>query len=272
MEDGEFITEPELSWQDNIYSVTTLQEISLITGEEFSEQPHITCTTTPGRTTISYTIVANGTGPIPDWVTLNEETGKYEGTAPEVSGTETFSFKIQASWTTNPSGSSDQIVFITVGPKPPIINPVELLKNPSVVNIITQVAVGASLFLAIVKGILMGKPSTGFFLIVNFLQIVILLLMIDSFIPDKIQDYLNSLELILFTFNFIPTKDLPLLDKLDDWMGSPQPREALADLGLESRSTLLNILSLITTLFWIIIIHFICRFLIRCKPSLHPSA
>ena len=266
-EEAEYVVDVVKSWEENINSVTTLQEISLITGEEFSEQPNVTCTTTPDRTTITYAIVANGADQIPDWVTLNQTTGKYEGTAPEVSGTETFSFKIQASWTTNPAGSTEQIVTITVGQKPADPSPVEevvdaVISTPAAA-LLTQLAVGATAGLSIMKSIMSGNPPTGLYLIIHLLQIIILLLMIDDFVPEELKLYLESLDYALISFNFIPTVKFPVIKIPANWMEAPQPIEALEALGLESKSTFVNTLSLFATVFMIMVVHFILRFILQ---------
>ena len=86
--------------------------------------------------------------------------------------------------------------------------------------------------------------------------------MIDPFIPSNLKDYLESQGFSLVSFNFIPSGDLPLIDIPVDWMQSEQTNEVLKSLGIESRSTFVNNLSLMLMLGLIAFIHLMLRYVL----------
>ena len=65
----------------------------------------------------------------------------------------------------------------------------------------------------------------------------------------------------MVNFNFIPVIDLPLIDIPLDWMHSEQTSQAFQALGLESQSTLVNNISLFTTLAFFSLVHLLLRYI-----------
>ena len=104
------------SWETNIYVNTTEYFMDLEVRKSFTKTAYSTCTTTPLRTNITYEIIKNGIELFPDWVSLNTTSGEYEGIAPILKSSTKYSFILNSSWTTNPSGDSQQRVEITVNP------------------------------------------------------------------------------------------------------------------------------------------------------------
>ena len=88
--------------------------------------------------------------------------------------------------------------------------------------------------------------------------------MIDPFIPDTMKTYLEGQGFALITFNFIPSADIPGIDIPVDWMEADQPNELLESLGIESKSTFINNLSFILTIFGIMALHLLLRFVFVC--------
>ena len=237
------------SWETNIHEVNTTDTHSNITTETvFSLDPDSTCTTTIARTNIIYTMKSNNGEVIPDWIKLNATSGKYEGTAPLVKNETVYSFILNSTWTTYPAGSSEQVVKFTIIPIPPTIATVSL----------GGAAAGAGV--SVINSVVSGNPPTGIYFILHQLQMIILFLMIDAFIPETLQTYLEGQGFALVNFNFIPSGDIPGFDLPITWMNGNQTNQVLKSLGIDSRSTFVNNASLFVTIGGIIILHLILRF------------
>ena len=87
------------------------------------------------------------------------------------------------------------------------------------------------------------------------------MLMIDPFIPQPLRDYMESQDFVMISFNFIPVGDIPIIDIPVDWMHSEQTSQAFQALGIESRSTLVNNISLFVTVLFFAFIHFLLSYI-----------
>lgn len=124
----------------------------------------------------------------------------------------------------------------------------------------SQATIGAAAFVCLLTSIFNTPSFSGFYLILQQLQMIILVLMIDPFIPDSLLKYLDGQDLVMVTFNFIPVSELPAIKTPVNWFDSEQSNEILNVLGIESRSTLVNKLPLFAIMTLIFIIHVLLRF------------
>ena len=247
------------SWQVNVYPIETPADLGMVyMNKFFSIDANPTCTNDSNATTFSYEIISNGGEALLDWISLNESTGKYEGKAPIASKTMFYSFKLRTTWTSLPPGSTEQIVRIQVDTKPPRTTS-EIITS----SISTGTVVGGG-SLVVIGSTLLGNPPTGLYLILHLLQMIVLLLLIDSFIPYSLQEYLANQDLVMINLNFIPSGNIPIIDVLVKWMDSKQTNLILNSLGLESRSSFINNLSLLLTLTVFGIFHFLLRYVLVC--------
>ena len=92
--------------------------------------------------------------------------------------------------------------------------------------------------------------------LIHQLQLLMLFLMIPTYIAKDVIVFLEANDFILFTFDFIPSTEMPFVKKICDWMDSEQTLEALENLGLGSKSTFVNLFSLLTTTVGIAALHF----------------
>ena len=90
-------------------------------------------------------------------------------------------------------------------------------------------------------------------------------MMIDSFIPTSIRDYIESQSFALANFNFLPTANIPVVNIPVDWLDSKQPIEILQSLGLDSKSTFVNNFSFISILGVVLLIHIMLRYILICR-------
>lgn len=246
----------QLSWLNEIIPQNTEQNFTVVGGSKVSEDFSGTCTTNLG-VSLTYTMKANGDYPMPDWISLNESEGKYTGVAPWVKAETIFSFILESTWTGQYADSESQVVNVVVNSGPQSLS----LQN-AIASSAAMVAAGAAVGVAI--SMISGNRPTCLYFVLHQLQMIILLMMIDPFIPAAIKDYLKSQGFVLVTFNFIPSGDIPGIDIPVEWMDEEQTNNILESLGIESKSTFINNLSLVVSMTCILILHFLLRFVLIC--------
>ncbi|CAI2369754.1 unnamed protein product [Moneuplotes crassus] len=264
--DVQFIFDNTNSWETNIFENTTAAIVNFTSEDKISIDPNCTCTTTPERTDVTYAIESNNGETIPDWIELNMTSKKYEGTAPNVTSTTNYTLILKSTWTTKPAGSSQQIVTFTIAPKP-VANATEPEEEPIVLSSAVAAVTagsGGGIAAAVANSIANVSPPTAVYFILHQLQLIILFLMIDPYIPNSMKAYLEGQSLALVNFNFIPTTELPGIDIPVGWMHGEQANEILVTLGIESKSTFVNNMSLFIFIFSLVILHLLLRFVLIC--------
>ena len=102
-----------------------------------------------------------------------------------------------------------------------------------------------------------SSGSTNSFGMMNQLQLVILIPMLKTYLPDKIYNYLKSMSTSLFNINILPTSDSSSFINFQSIFDYNQQDSYLKLLGLTSGSAFVNILNLMTTIGCIVCIHII---------------
>ena len=100
-----------------------------------------------------------------------------------------------------------------------------------------------------------SSSSSNSFGMLNQIQLVILLPLIGAYIPEKIYDYLKSMNTSLFNLNFLPSSSSGSTINIKSLFDFKQPNSYLYLLQLNSGSALVNILSLTTTVGFVVAIH-----------------
>ena len=100
-----------------------------------------------------------------------------------------------------------------------------------------------------------SSSSSNSFGMLNQIQLVILLPLIGAYIPQKIYDYLKSMNTSLFNMNFLPTSNSESTISLKSVFDFKQPNSYLYLLQLNSGSSIVNILNLTTTVGFVIAAH-----------------
>lgn len=101
-----------------------------------------------------------------------------------------------------------------------------------------------------------GSSSASFGM-VNQLQMIILLPLLDSFIPQKIMDFIKAMSDSLFQMDFLPTEDSSFMETVNENFDFFQFNLYLYVLGLESGSAVVNVINLAIVTFLISFIHVI---------------
>ena len=199
---------------------------------------------------------------------MNNTASKFEGTAPKLARNNSYSFILNSQWTTNTTvatnvaSSSSQLVKVEISPQT-YTGYKEVVLEAATVS--SQVLVGVSATTTIGISAVRGTSFAGFYLILHQLQMIILFLLIDPFIPESVMNYLEGQSFALVTFNFISSEDIPILKLFVKWIGTVQENETFNRLNFESESTLANHTTFFLILLTIIGIHLSLKYLLKCK-------
>ena len=117
-------------------------------------------------------------------------------------------------------------------------------------QMVGAVAVGAATAVVGIFSIWKISTPQGLWISMNQFQMILLLLLTKCNIPKRIENYLNGLKATTWSFNFIPFKDIPGLNKLVSYFDFPLSNSSLDEFGVFSGSTFANNFALI----WILIL------------------
>ena len=85
--------------------------------------------------------------------------------------------------------------------------------------------------------------------------------------PETVRQYLSNMNIVLFNFNFIPFKKLPLIHDFYLWINFDHYNEDFKEIGVDSGSTVVNNISTIVILILFAIIHMIIALIYCSKRS-----
>ena len=128
-----------------------------------------------------------------------------------------------------------------------------------------QIAALAGIFMSGAGSTASGGSLSKLFLVVNLLQIIMILFIIDPFIPESGKKYLESQSFTLCNFNFIPTVSFPVIRPSIKWIDSEQVNDILKVIGHESNSAIVNSTSFLFVIFWVSLIHVFFKLVLWCQ-------
>ena len=114
-------------------------------------------------------------------------------------------------------------------------------------------AIGA--VLSISKAILSFFSPQSMWMICNQFQLLLLLPLTDAFIPEDVINYFTGNIFINFNYNFIPIVDSPISRDFTDYFGNDQNNDSLQNLGAVYKRSILNHISLLTLIAFVIFVH-----------------
>ena len=179
------------SWTMNALVDGTSHSISKKSSESFSIDLNLTWALT-AVTTMSYTLEGYNGGGVPDWVNLDSDNSKISGTIPSIDEDTNYYFIVKSSFDEVVDGNITKYIAIGVTASKNTTTAEEEGTQPAAV--VTQITSGAVTALSMGSSIAAGRPSTGLWSFLEQQQIIILLLTIDSFIPLRIQKYLEGIS------------------------------------------------------------------------------
>ena len=108
--------------------------------------------------------------------------------------------------------------------------------------------------------------------IINHAQLIVVLLLINAELSETLKQYLQSLCHLMISFNIIPVREIPPINYLKLLLSDYELDERFSLVGLVSTSTIVNMLSIISTvaLFWLF--YLILKFtLVRTQGNNHAD-
>jgi hypothetical protein len=110
---------------------------------------------------------------------------------------------------------------------------------------------------------LSGAYPTGIWAIVEQIQLIILVISKEVFIPVDVDYYLKGNIELLFNFASIPVLEVPFFAEVSEWLDLEQNVSAASELELESRSTFKNHFTMIM----IILLVSLCYLITKLTPN-----
>lgn len=186
---------------------------------------------------------------------LESATGILSGTPPTSTTTVFHTFYVEATsveWI----GPQQKLITLKVNFVIKAIEPVSeqisggnpvSLRTPEGKTAVTTAQVGTAAVVGIgtVSSLFSGSKLSVIWAALNQLQIMVLILLVENFLPTDLQSYIQGVEFALFDFEFIPIKKIDFLTVPINWVDFEQPNPNLSLIGVESRSTLVNALSVV---------------------------
>ena len=119
----------------------------------------------------------------------------------------------------------------------------------------TTSAVGVCATASVATSVLKSSSPTAMWSLFNQLQMLILLLVVENYVPIDVKDAIIQQDFAMFNFDFIPVAEIPFVNWPTKWIDYEQQNDILKELGLEWQSTFNNLLSLMMMLIIIIFVH-----------------
>jgi hypothetical protein len=123
--------------------------------------------------------------------------------------------------------------------------------------LITQVLTSAGAVASIVSGFSSLSNPIGFWQMMNTMQLFMLILLLDIYLPIKILNIFKATSYFSLSFDvpFIP--EIPFLCDVYDYLDFLPPKANYTIMGVDSGSTLLNLNSLLCILLCVVAFHFL---------------
>ena len=215
--------------------------------------PDLTCTVS--GVVITYALSQYNSETIPTWLTLDTSLGKLMGTLPQVSTNTSYNFYIDATsseWT----GVLKKLITMNLIASSPVSKETsEPSAEAKAASTSAQAGTAAVVGISSVGSLFSGSNPTVIWAILNQLQMLVLILLVDDFLPTDIQSYMQGVEFALFDFDFLPVVEIDFVDTSIDWIDFDQPNPTLEMLGFESRSTAINTISIFLVVLCIVAAH-----------------
>jgi cysteine-rich repeat protein len=111
--------------------------------------------------------------------------------------------------------------------------------------IATQALVGVGAAASVISGVTSFSNPTGFWQMMNIMQLFMLIVLLEIYLPLKVLNVLNSSSYFSLSFDASYISDIPYLGPMYNFLDFMPPKANYLVLGVGSGSTLINILSLL---------------------------
>lgn len=124
---------------------------------------------------------------------------------------------------------------------------------------VTYVGIGSSVAVGVTASSFNTSSPTSLWTLFNQLQLLLLFILINTYIPTSVKEYIESFNIFIFNFAFIPSHDIPGLGHFGEWLTTEDASEDLQRLGVESISSFSNTVPLLLMIIIAIVFHVIVR-------------
>jgi hypothetical protein len=176
-----------------------------------------------------------------------------------VNQTTNYTFYIESKWTDTLSVTVQKPITIQV-------QNYEATTAGVVAIIITQAILVAVVVFTLVSSFITSNSTYAIWTLVNQLQIITLLMLVDSFTPEDFIDYLEGISFVSFNFDFIPFKDVPYLNWLTEELDVELDDRKLNVSRIQSRSSFVNLFSIMIMFLTAFAMHVLLFLLPNNKP------
>jgi hypothetical protein len=119
----------------------------------------------------------------------------------------------------------------------------------------TQAFAGAGAVASGVSGATNLSTPTGLWQMMNLIQLFMLTLLLNIYLPKKVVDVLNGNSYFSLSFKVPLISEIPYVAPLLSYLDFPPPRSIYGTLGIDSGSALLNILCFILLILILGLLH-----------------
>ena len=241
-----------------------------------------------GSTTITYSLNAYGSYPLPSWVSIDLNTGILTITAPNVGFNTDFYFYIASSfssatilkvikltvtdWTANycqqcSSTSSSSCSSCSSGyvlssgvwilPSPSTSStPSNITSDtPKAYTVTTQSVIGCTTTVVVISSLLNSSTMANLWSMIHQVQMFFLLLITKAYIPYEVEKEIKGIQIALNPYDIFKIEKIKLFESFLNKFKFELTNPSLDSLGLNSDSTIYNTYSIFVMLLILSILH-----------------
>jgi hypothetical protein len=238
----------------NIISNTDTETIQISAKKAFSIVPNLSCSII--YQFINYTFSEYGGIPVPEWISIESPSGVVSGTSPWDAEYSQYKVYIDSS-----PGVGQKLLIISIEDDSAWNSGVTDWSKFATHSAQVLTILGISMSLGIFA--LSGAYPSGIWAIVEQIQLIILVISKEVFIPIDIDYYLKGNIELLFNYASIPVLEVPFFAEVSEWLDLEQNVSAASELELESRSTFKNHFTMIM----IILLVSLCYLITKLTPN-----
>ena len=130
----------------------------------------------------------------------------------------------------------------------------------------TQTAVGVGASVSAGASLLSMTSPIGIFSMINQYQLLQLLLISGAYISLGVSNLITGMKVSIINLDFIKIEKIWIIENINNYFSSEQSNENLSNIGINSGSTIVNLLKLFWTIILIVLLHLVfLRFYVRWK-------
>jgi hypothetical protein len=243
------------------YVVNNINEetIYIPAGMAFTVTPNVSCSY--NGQSIIYSLLAYGGVPVPEWIVIDSSTGEVSGTSPwDVNDTQYKMYVVNTSPEVN-----QNLLIVSINDNSAWNSEVTDWAKFATHSAQVLTILGISMSLGIFA--LSGAYLSGIWTIVEQIQLIILVISKEVFIPVDVDYYLKGNIELLFNFASIPVLEVPFFAEVSEWLDLEQNVSAASELELESRSTLKNHFTMIMIILLVSLCYLITKLTHNCSGN-----